>query len=80
MCACTCTVNLEIFTVKIPVFSLSSLAMKIKHVKNLNACVYYNANAYGKGSPPTKISLHENLPHEIFSTRKFRDLRYIALI
>ena len=28
--------------------------------------------------PPTKIILHENLPHKIFSTRKFRDLRYIT--
>ena len=36
-------------------------------MRNLNACVYYNANAYGKGSPPTKIILHENLPLEIFS-------------
>ena len=44
-------------------------------MRNLNAYVYYTASAYGKGLPPTKIILHENLPHEIFSTRKFRDLR-----
>ena len=69
------TVNLEIFAVKI--FPLSSLATKIKHGKKKNPCVYYNANAYGKGSPPTKI---KNLPHEIFSMRKFRDLRYYMYV
>ena len=33
---------------------------------------------YGRVVRTAKIKLHENLSHEIFLTRKFRDLRYVA--
>ena len=49
---------------------------KIKRVK------YFTRNfstytIYGRVVRTAKIKLHENLSHEIFLTRKFRDLRYM---